>query len=394
MTWLTKLSKLVKEERGAMAVMVAMGLTALVGFTGAAVDLGSIYSAKAELQNANDAAVLAAAQTMITYDEDLLAVATPEDSFAQAHSFTGKHTAVQLLPEDPEDPQSEKVPVTTPLVMLDDDFEIGRWDHESGDFEVTGFSGDPDDLTAVRVKLRRDDLANNPVSTFFAKMAGMDDVKLRTSAVAFLGYAGSVPPGVPPGEDGSDAGGGTEGGGLPVLPICILAGAIGDGENFPNGMYIEFHSENNETGQWHAFFHSHANDPIVKNYVNQNYLSPPVKIGDYLSTINGNLSVNTFRALEGRFKTPVGEGGRNNGTWEEPEPWLVYLPVVELKQHCGCHQVKVVGFVTYEIHSVRSAPFKDVGGFVRAGYVIPNSITTGADFGTRATRPVIYNTEG
>ena len=394
MTWLTKITKLVKEESGAMAVMVAMGMTALVGFTGAAVDLGSVFSAKAELQNATDAAALAAAQTMITYTQELQAVATPEEALAQAHLLTGKHNTVQLVPSDPEDPESEKVPVQVPLVMLEDDFEIGRWDHDLGDFEYTGFSSDPADLTAVRVKLRRDDLANTPVSTFFAKMAGLGSVDLKTTTVAFLGYAGSVPPGVNPGEEGTDPGGGTEGGGLPVLPICVHASAIGDGKNFPDGMYLEFHSENDETAVWHAFFHYHANDPIVKRYVDQTYLSPPVKIGDTISIINGNLSVNTFRALEGRFKTPVGEGGRNNGTWEEPEPWLVYLPVCESKQHCGCKPSNVVGFVTYEIHSVRSAPYKDVAGFVRAGYVIPNSITTGANFGTRATRPVVYNTEG
>lgn len=395
MTWLTrKLRRLAGEENGAMAVMVAVSLTALLGFTGAAVDLGSLYSNRAELQNATDSAALAAAATMIAYDEEMQAVATPYEALAHAHLFTGKHTRVKLVPEDPMDPQSPKVPMNLPMVMREADFEIGKWNHDLGDFEYTGFSEDPSDLTAVRIKLRRDAQANDPVSTYFARMAGLGDVDLNTSAVAFLGYAGSVPPGVPPGEGGSDPGGGTEGGGLPVLPICILAGAIGNGENFPDGMYIEFHSENDETGQWHAFFQHHANDPYVQKYVNQTWTSPPVKINDWLSTINGNLSNNTFRALEGRFKTPVGEGGRNNGTWEEPEPWLVYLPVVELKQHCGCHTVRVVGFVTYEVHSVRTAPYKDIGGFVRAGYVIPNSLTTGADFGTRATRPVVYNTEG
>ena len=395
MTWLIrKLKGLAGEENGAMAVMVAVSLTALVGFTGAAVDLGSIYSNRAELQNATDSAALAAAATMISYDAEMHVIATPGEALSQAHLFTGKHTRVKLVPENPMDPDGPKVPTDVPMLLREEDFEIGRWDHDLGDFSQTGFSDDPDDLTAVRVRLRRDGLANDPIRTFFAKMAGLDNIELQTSAVAFLGYAGSVPPGVPPGEDGSDPGGGTEGGGMPVLPISIHASVIGDGSNFPDGMYIEFHDENQETGQWHAFFQSHANDPYVKRYVDQTWLSPAVKIGDWLTTINGNLSVNTFRALEGRFKTPVGEGGRNNGTWEEPEPWLVYLPVVETTTHCACQKVKVVGFVTYEIHSVRSAPYKDIGGFVRAGYVIPNSITTGADFGTRATRPLVYNTEG
>lgn len=392
MTWLTKLQKLAKDERGAMAIIVAMSLTALVGFTGAAVDLGSIYSSRAELQNATDAAALAAAATMIAYDEDMQAIAQPGESLSQAHTFTGKHTVVQMTPADPEDPEGDKVPVNVPMVMLEDDFEIGRWNHELGDFEETGFSDDPNDLTAVRIRLRRDSLANNPITTFFAKMAGLDNVELQTSTVAFLGYAGSVPPGVP--RDEGIPGGETEGGGLPVLPIAVHSAVIGDGKDFPDGLYLEFHSENDETAVWHAFFQNNANDYRVRRYVNQTYTSPPLKIEDYIQITNGNLSQNTFRALEGRFKTPVGEGGRNNGTWEEPEPWPVYLPVIESGVHCGCHWVKVIGFVTFMVTSVRSAPHKDIAGYVTSGYVIPNSITTGADFGTRATRPVVFNTEG
>ncbi len=252
MTWLTRLIRLARDERGAMAVMVAVSLTALVGFTGAAVDLGSIYSSRSELQNANDAAALAAAATMITYNDQMQAVAQPEEALSQAHTFTGKHTVIQLVPEDPQDPEGDKVPIEVPLIMRDEDFEIGRWNHQLGDFEETGFSDDPDDLTAVRIKLRRDTLANNPVSTFFAKMAGLDNVELRTSSVAFLGYAGSVPPGVP--KDEGAPGGETEGGGLPVLPIAVHSSVIGDGEDFPDGMYLEFHSENDETAVWHAFF--------------------------------------------------------------------------------------------------------------------------------------------
>lgn len=51
-------------QRGAVAVMVAVALVALLGFLGLVVDLGRMLVIKAELQNAADACALAAAQEL------------------------------------------------------------------------------------------------------------------------------------------------------------------------------------------------------------------------------------------------------------------------------------------------------------------------------------------
>ena len=51
-----------REERGAVAIIVALSMTGLIGFTAIAVDVGAMYVERAQLQNGADAAALAVAQ--------------------------------------------------------------------------------------------------------------------------------------------------------------------------------------------------------------------------------------------------------------------------------------------------------------------------------------------
>jgi Flp pilus assembly protein TadG len=51
-----------REERGAVSVIVAVGMVALLGFVAITVDIGALYAERAELQSGADAAALAVAQ--------------------------------------------------------------------------------------------------------------------------------------------------------------------------------------------------------------------------------------------------------------------------------------------------------------------------------------------
>jgi hypothetical protein len=53
-----------RKEAGAVAIIVALSLVALVGFVGLALDLGKLFVAKTELQNSADACALAAAREL------------------------------------------------------------------------------------------------------------------------------------------------------------------------------------------------------------------------------------------------------------------------------------------------------------------------------------------
>ena len=60
-----------RKERGAVAIMVALALVALIGFVGLALDLGKLYVVKSELQNSADSCALAAARELTGATIDL-----------------------------------------------------------------------------------------------------------------------------------------------------------------------------------------------------------------------------------------------------------------------------------------------------------------------------------
>ncbi len=53
-------SSFIRDRRGAVAVMVALGVTMLVGITGLAIDVGSYYMLQIQLQNSADSVALSA----------------------------------------------------------------------------------------------------------------------------------------------------------------------------------------------------------------------------------------------------------------------------------------------------------------------------------------------
>jgi len=60
-----------RKERGAVAIMVALAIVALIGFVGLALDLGKLYVVKSELQNSSDSCALAAARDLTGATIDL-----------------------------------------------------------------------------------------------------------------------------------------------------------------------------------------------------------------------------------------------------------------------------------------------------------------------------------
>ena len=66
-------------RRGAVAVQVAVSMTAIMGFAALTIDVGVIYNAKTDLQRTADAAALAASSKLASFDEgDPMALAREE----------------------------------------------------------------------------------------------------------------------------------------------------------------------------------------------------------------------------------------------------------------------------------------------------------------------------
>lgn len=73
-------------ERGAVAVVVAFSMVALLGFTALAVDVGAMYAEKAQLQNGADATALAIAGECAKGASCPVAMADPGNRLADANS--------------------------------------------------------------------------------------------------------------------------------------------------------------------------------------------------------------------------------------------------------------------------------------------------------------------
>jgi hypothetical protein len=317
-------------------------LPSMLGFSAMAVDLGVVYSVRNELQNAADAAALAGANTMITADSDGYAVMALGTGIATAKQYSLLNKSMDQN-----------------LTLLDGDIVAGLWDFDANGFSITSPSG-PDELTAIEVKVRRDDVVNSPVSTYFARALGISDVNIQARSVALLGYAGSTQAG------------------QVDLPIAIKKEALTGGDGPDCGKTLEFHDENNENGEWTTFFTWPTNDPEVSDFVTGDREIPPLEVGDDINVINGNLSNNTFDQLFERFQA---EGSDTNGDLVV-DYWRVLLPVID--PGGSATQSKVAGFCYFVITNVRPAPDKDLTGYLECGLVVDNSTTGGENFGSRA----------
>ena len=331
-------------SRGAMAAMVALCLTALVGLTGAAVDLGLLASARSELQNAADAAALAGAGTMIY--------------FASSSDFTpqtavGLATAQQVCLAN----QAEGVS----LSLRTEDVTIGYWDTEAGAFDSakTG-SSDPDDITGFQAVVRRDSVANGPVETFFAGMVGLGSVELSAVSTAFLGWSGRVDPATVD------------------LPLAIHASALQSAGSPDCGTSLLFNNENDETAEWTSFFTWPTNDNTVRDYLGGDSQTPEIAVGDQLNVINGNLSVTTMNAMQARFQA---EGVDNDGDGS-PDAWEVVVPVVAPGSSSTVSTVS--GFATLVLTEIDAS---HAVFYLQCDRAILGSNTGGGDYGTRATLP-------
>ena len=352
-----RLRKILADERGVVAVMVALGLPALVGLTGAAVDMGMVYSARGQLQNAADSAALAAASEMIGVDGDGKALAQPSAALAAAHYYTQAHKAVDV-----------------DLTMLDTDFVIGKWDNDLGEFSYTGFSSDPSDLTAAEVTVRRDNQANTPVSTFFARILGLSEVELEATSVAHRGHAGGV-------SEGDSE-----------VPIVISPETVVEGGEPDCDRWITIRSQpgtHNGTG-WTSYKKYWQTEYKLRKYVKGYWIAPEMEIGDTLYIFGWNLSYRVFRDLKNRWEA---KGG---GDWE------ITVPVVGNSDGSDdpiwyCHSdtpVKVIGFAKLIITEVKQY-YEDGKNEVTARLICdevhPGSQTGGQNFGLRAERPALVN---
>jgi Flp pilus assembly protein TadG len=174
-------------RRGAIVVLGVILLTLLVGMLAFSIDIGYTVAVRAELQNAADAAALAAAQRLqdpfvqyyapgqiaqnSIYTAAVTDSTTPTSPICTAQQFAAKNTA-------------GGVNITVPT----SDISFSYWDGQNA-FVPASYPGNfPNTVTVVT---RRDSVANGPLALFFAQIFGITSTELTATASATI-FAGDI----------------------------------------------------------------------------------------------------------------------------------------------------------------------------------------------------------
>jgi Flp pilus assembly protein TadG len=161
----------IKGKKGVSLVLVALMIFTLVGIIALAIDVGHLMATRNELQNVADAAALAGAGYL---GSEYLKL-SPSDQ--QTKTFTKNEVAIVVGQVAGKNKASGKN-----ISINENDIIIGRWDPNAKEIN-------PETLTspdAVYVKARRDENANSPISTFFARIFGIDTMNVSAKATAAL----------------------------------------------------------------------------------------------------------------------------------------------------------------------------------------------------------------
>ena len=180
--------QLINNQDGAVAALVAVCLIIFVAFTALAIDIGHLYVVRNELQNAADAGALAGARMLLNEDGSIRTVPTNAITAARGALTANK---------------SEKLDVEEELI------ERGHWSFTNKAFtpnsspqaDITNLIGagfavadDPKSglINAVHVVTKRE---TNKAASYFAFIFGnTDGFTLKTEAVAYIGFEGTMPP--------------------------------------------------------------------------------------------------------------------------------------------------------------------------------------------------------
>jgi Flp pilus assembly protein TadG len=264
------------EQKGAVAVTVAVLLIVLIGFAALSIDIGYLMVTRNELQNVADAAALAATRKLGNNYENM----TNEQ---QAGYTCG--TAAEW-----DWPCSDITSVAieaglanragqVDIVINENDVFIGRWDFtlpQPFDPANDPFTAQDANPIAVRVIARRDAQANTPITTFLAGVLDVETLAVSAVATGSLSAQGSAVEGEL------------------QLPVGI------DGKFFENPAFckedIYFSPTNLSCSGWTSW-EDKTNTPKMRRLISGEDSSPAMESGEDIFQYGGGEMANLFDDL-------------------------------------------------------------------------------------------------
>lgn len=194
-----------RNERGVVAIIVALSMVVLVGFVGLALDLGKLFVTKTELQNSADACALAAARELTGANNNQLVLAEA------AGIAAGSSNNVMF--------QADTVSVVGGDVTFSDAL--------NGSYVTKDGVANALDMKFVRCTVDRTDIPN-----WFMQVLGIGDQDVNATAVASL-VPGQTSCAIPAGVCSADV--------AAASPGEWIEGALGPGGELTGGFkWIDF----------------------------------------------------------------------------------------------------------------------------------------------------------
>lgn len=159
-----------RSESGTVTIFIVLGMSALLGVMALAIDTGFMYMTRLQLQNAADAAAVAAMRSFVDEGEIFPTAAPPSEipyEMVVAREVAQLHTAGGL----------------PAMLQLPDDVVFGFWNFTTRSFSPGFGFGSP----AVRVTARRTEGSpGGPIGLFFARLLGRTKADVDAAAVAAI----------------------------------------------------------------------------------------------------------------------------------------------------------------------------------------------------------------
>jgi len=300
-----------QDESGGVAVTTAICLVFLIGFVALVLDVGHLQAVRNEVQNAADAAALAGCRALFPYqgypDTNLIPITDPP--FCPLALSTAKAAATENHPGG-----------IVNMAFGPGDVETGIWDWTAKTF--TPQASCTTNTNAVRVTIRKDAVANQPVATWFASIIGIDSVNVNAQAVAAVGFVNGHAPG--------------EFWNLAVqkswldkqinkfYPSAYPLDPPPPGSTGPAHEYAYMNPDQVDNGGWCAPSDTNVNANYLKDVINGG--SPALASSDQIDLVNGVMA-SVAAALDDKIYNSSWKDAAGNIHLHE---WLVYLPIVNV----------------------------------------------------------------
>ena len=182
--WRGRFGRLMNNTEGSIAVICAVAMVGLLGVASVAIDLGHLYTVHNEMQNTVDAAVKAAAQSLLVPD--------PTNENGVYRDSTAATTAAMNIIQ--QESQLQGLPTVADGARNDVTINFATWDDKTSTWTDLGASvPTTSPANAVEITLRRAaGTAYGPVTNFFAGILGSGTSNVAATSRAYMGYTYSV----------------------------------------------------------------------------------------------------------------------------------------------------------------------------------------------------------